>query len=215
MVHRYCKGLLPLVALALLALPWIRIEDASGGHGECRHDCRCSRLLYFDRLLPPNVPGKGGDALGSVQRMVGVLMADPETDWGEIRLTRLRDHLVDLNEIMMSARAEERDVDGGIEVTVGGSERTLAALRRVVPEHVRRMDGFRGWNIAIEDAGESLRVVIRSDKADEVEVVRAVGFFGFLASGVHHPENHLAVVKGLTVVKPGVKEQTVAPSGSR
>ena len=203
MVPRYWKGLLPLAALAVLALPWIFIEKAAGGHGECRHNCRCSRLLYFDRLLPPGLPARGGDALGSVQRLVGLLMADPETDWSEVRLTRLRDHLVDLNEIMMSAEVEERDVDGGIEATARGSDRTLAALRRVVPKHVRRMDGFRGWSVSVQDdGGESLRVVLRSDQADEVQVLRAVGFFGFLASGVYRPENHLAVAKGLTPARP-------------
>lgn len=197
-LRRLFKPAVAAAVLAVAALPWFLVLSADGGSGgACRHNCRCSRLEYFDRLLPNTLPGHSGDALGEVQRTVGLLLADPATDWSEIRLSRLRQRLADLNEITMNARVEEREAPGGLDVSVGGDEGTLESLRRIVPEHVRRMDGFRGWEVNLEDdAGETLGISIRADDAAEVEVVRGLGFFGFLASGVHRPQNNLAVVRG-------------------
>lgn len=192
------KPLLTAAVLALAAVPWVLVLTAEGGgFGACEHNCRCSRLEYFDRLLPNTLPGHSGDALGEIQRTVGLLLADPTTDWSEVRVSRLRDRLADLDEITMHARADEREVPGGLEISVGGGEETLASLRRLVPEHVRRMDGFRGWKVTLEgDGGEALRLSIKTDDAAEVEIVRGLGFFGFLATGVHRPQNNLAVVRG-------------------
>ena len=133
-----------------------------------------------------------------VQRTVGLLLADPRPDWSEVRVSRLRERLADLNVITLYAKAEEQGVPGGLDVMVGGDERTLEALRRVVPEHVRRMDGFRGWKVTLDDdASESVRISIRTENDDEVEIVRAMGFFGFLATGVHRPQNNLALARGV------------------
>ncbi len=200
-LRSFWKPALALAALAAAAAPWIRVPTAAGSHGACPHNCRCSRLEYFDRLLPPSIPGHTGDALGTVQQTVGMLLADRSTDWSEIRVARLRQRLVDLNEIVMYAEAEEREVPGGLEITVGGRERTLAALHRVVPEHVRRMDGFRGWSVTLADADRALKLSLRSDDESEAQVVRGLGFFGFLASGVHRPQNHLALVRGRSSVE--------------
>lgn len=200
-IRSFWKPTLAVAALAVAALPWIHVPTAAGSHGACPHNCRCSRLEYFDRLLPPTLPGHTGDALGAVQQTVGLLLADPATDWSEVRVARLRQRLVDLNEIMMYAEAEEREAPGGLDAVVGGSGRTLAALRRVVPEHARRMDGFRGWRVTLEDAGDALKLTLRSDDESEARIVRALGFFGFLASGVHRPQNHLALVRGRSTVE--------------
>lgn len=199
-LNRIWKPLLGVVALGVAAVPWIRVPTAAGSHGSCPHSCRCSRLEYFDRLLPTTLPGHTGDALGAVQQTVGLLLADRSTDWSEVEVGRLRQRLVDLNEIVMYAEAEERDVPGGLEILVGGSERTRAALGRVVPEHARRMEGFRGWSVALEDAGEAMKLTLMSDEEGETRIVRALGFFGFLASGVHRPQNHLALVRGRSTV---------------
>lgn len=73
---------------------------------------------------------------------------------------------------------------------------TLTALRRLVPAHADRMAGFRGWTITSKDDGESVRLTLTSGDPSEVEILRALGFFGFMASGVHHPHELLAVARG-------------------
>ena len=123
-------------------------------------------------------------------------MTDPATDWSEVSITRLRQHLVDMNALMLHAEVTDEAVDGGLDVVAGGSGQTLTAIRRLVPSHAAQMDGFRGWKITAENRGERVHLRLRSDDPKEVEVLRALGFFGFMASGVHHPHQLLAVARG-------------------
>lgn len=196
MVRRFWQPLALLAAGALLTLPWT--TAGGGSQGPCHCSLRCSRLDYFDRLVPTALPRGGGDALGTIQETVGLLLADPTTDWRDVRVSRLRQHLADLDEIVARSEVDERPVDGGLAITAGGSERTLAALRRAVPEHVRATDGFMDWEVTVRDAGDALELTITTDDADEVAVVRGLGFFGYLASGVNRPQSHLGLVRGKT-----------------
>jgi hypothetical protein len=164
----------------------LHVDDADLGNRHHLHT----------RQAEPASRHVGQEALGAIQEVVGLLMADPGTDWSEVSIARLRRHLADLDEIMLRAEVEERAVDGGVEVVLGGSEQTLAAVRRLVPAHAETMNGFRGWKAAVSDRGGTVHLTLASDDPAEVEVVRALGFFGFMASGVHRPHQLLAVARG-------------------
>ena len=56
-----------------------------------------------------------------------------------------------------------------------------------------------GWEVTLSDAGDALELTITTDDPGEVAVVRGLGFFGYLASGVNRPQSHLGVVRGKTV----------------
>ena len=49
-----------------------------------------------------------------------------------------------MNEVTLNAKAEERMPDNGIEITVTGEGRTLVAIKRMVPAHVRELRAI-GW----------------------------------------------------------------------
>jgi hypothetical protein len=99
----------------------------------------------------------GQDAFGSIQEVVQMLQADPATDWSKVNIAALREHLIDMNEVTLRAVASERMLDNGIEITVSGESRTLAAIKRMVPAHVnpparprhspnsRRSDSWASW----------------------------------------------------------------------
>ena len=54
-------------------------------------------------------PGAGGltqpgqDAFGAIAEVVRTLEADPGTDWSKVDLERLRQHLIDMNEVVLRA----------------------------------------------------------------------------------------------------------------
>lgn len=154
------------------------------------------RFHYHNRPARPVPELVGQDALGAVQEVVGLLLADPATDWSEVSIARLREHLVAMDEVMLRAEVAERPIDGGLEIELTGGERTVDAIRRLVPSHARAMDGFRGWRVAAEDSADGVRLTLESTDPGEAEVIRALGFFGFMASGVHHPHELLAVARG-------------------
>ena len=66
----------------------------------------------------PTLPGQ--DAFGAVQEIVGILEADPTTDWSKVNLNRLREHLIDMNEVTLRADAVVHPIEDGIQMVVTG-----------------------------------------------------------------------------------------------
>ncbi len=139
---------------------------------------------------------KGQEALGTVQEIVGLLLADPRTDWSSVSIDRLRDYLVDLDQVMLRSRVEPLSTDAGLELRVTGDGAVLDAIKRVVPVHSDVMNGFRSWSVSAEVEDDAVRVEITSDDRAERAVIEALGFYGFLASGVHRPSELIAIARG-------------------
>ena len=74
----------------------------------------------------------GQEAFGTIQEIVRILEADPATDWSKVNIGALREHLIDMDEVTMRARAVERALADGVEITVTGEGRTRAAIKRMI-----------------------------------------------------------------------------------
>jgi len=142
----------------------------------------------------PMLPGQ--DAFGAVQEIVRMLEADPATDWAKVNLSALREHLIDMNEVTLRAAAAERPIDGGVEIAVTGSGRTLDAIRRMVPAHAREIDGLHGWSVRSAEVPDGVLLTAISTEPKETAHIRGLGFIGLLASGSHHQPHHLAIARG-------------------
>jgi len=142
----------------------------------------------------PTMPGQ--DAFGAIQEIVGILEADPNTDWSKVDLEALRQHLIDMNEVTLKADAAAKPIDGGIEVRVTGSGRTLAAIQRMVPAHAREIDGLNGWSAKSAPLADGVLLTVTSTDPKEVAHIRGLGFIGILVSGHHHQPHHLAMARG-------------------
>ncbi|HEY0524814.1 MAG TPA: hypothetical protein VGD08_15575 [Stellaceae bacterium] len=142
----------------------------------------------------PMLPGQ--DAFGAVQEIVRMLEADPATDWTKVNLSALREHLIDMNEVTLRAAAAERPIDGGLEIAVTGSGRTLDAIRRMVPAHAREIDGLHGWSVRSAELPDGVLLTAVSAEPKETAHIRGLGFIGLLASGSHHQPHHLAIARG-------------------
>ena len=142
----------------------------------------------------PTMPGQ--DAFGAIQEIVHMLDADPKTDWSKVDLEALRQHLIDMNEVTLRAAAAARQVEGGLEIAVTGSGRTLVAIQRMVPAWAHTMNGQHGWNTAASPLlnGELLRVTAADQK--ELRHIRGLGFIGLMVSGSQHQPHHFAMAKG-------------------
>ena len=73
----------------------------------------------------PTQPGQG--AFGAVQEIVGMLEADPTTDWSKVNLDALREHLIDMNEVALHADAPSSESTAASELQ---SPAPAARLRR-------------------------------------------------------------------------------------
>ena len=142
----------------------------------------------------PTQPGQG--AFGAVQEIVGMLEADPTTDWSKVNLDALRVHLIDMNEVALHADAAVERIDGGIRVAVTGTGRTLAAIQRMLPEHAREMNGKNGWVEQAEPRPDGMTLTVTAADPKQTTIIRGLGFIGVMASGGHHQMHHLMMAKG-------------------
>jgi hypothetical protein len=142
----------------------------------------------------PTMPGQ--DAFGAVQEIVRILEADPKTDWSKIDLEALRQHLIDMNEVTLKADAAAKPIDGGLEIAVTGTGRTLAGIQRMVPAHAQELNQLNGWNAKTEPLPNGVLLTVTSGDPKEVQHIRGLGFIGLLVSGAHHQPHHLAMAKG-------------------
>lgn len=141
----------------------------------------------------PTMPGQ--EAFGTIQEVVQILEADPKTDWSKVNIAALREHLIDMNEVTLRAAAAERMLDNGIEIAVTGEGRTLAAIKRMVPAHMREL-AAHGWNAKSEDLPNGVKLTVIASDAVPLVKLKALGFMGLMVQGGHHQPHHLMMAKG-------------------
>ena len=142
----------------------------------------------------PTLPGQ--DAFGAIQEIVHILEADPKTDWSTIDLAALREHLIDMSEVTLKATSVETKIDNGVQIDVTGSDRTLAAIQRMLPAHARELNELLDWQAKTDALPKGVRLTVTSSTRSEVVHLRGLGFIGLMASGSHHQPHHLAMARG-------------------
>jgi hypothetical protein len=142
----------------------------------------------------PSEPGQA--AFGAIQEIVGELQADPQTDWSKVDVDALRQHLIDMDEVTMRAIAQKEPIDNGLRIRVSGSDRTLEAIQRMVPEHARDIEGMNGWTVRTTALPNGVELTVTASNPADVQKIRALGFMGIMVQGSHHAMHHLAMAKG-------------------
>ncbi len=145
----------------------------------------------------PTLPGQ--DAFGAIQEIVRILEADPATDWSKVNLERLRQHLIDMDDVTLRAEVREQPVPGGLVMDVTGASRVAAAIRRMVVPHTAELNGMPQWTATTEEISNGIRLTVVAKTPDDAKTVariRALGFIGLLVQGAHHQPHHLAMAKG-------------------
>jgi len=141
----------------------------------------------------------GQDAFAAMAEVVRVLEGDPGTDWSKVDLERLRQHLIDMNEVVLRATVAATAVPGGLTMDVTGSARTAQSIRAMAVPHAMELDRMPAWSAKTEPLGDGVRlIVVARDPSDlsTVAKIRGLGFAGLLVQGGHHGPHHLAMAKG-------------------
>ena len=152
-----------------------------------------ARHIHGGDAAVPTMPGQ--DAFGTIQEIVRLLEADPATDWSKVNITALREHLIDMHEVTMRARASERTLDNGVEIAVTGEGRTLAAVKRMVPAHAHEL-AVLGWSAKTLDLPNGVKLVVTAGDPRQVVKIKALGHMGIMVQGGHHQMHHLMMAKG-------------------
>lgn len=143
----------------------------------------------------------GQDAFGALAEVVRMLDADPRTDWSRVDLERLRQHLIDMNEVVLRSSVAQSPVPGGLAMEITGTGRTVQAIRAMVVPHAAELDALPGLAARSEAVEGGVRLTVTSRQPDERAAarLRALGFAGLLTLGSHHGPHHLAMARGEAV----------------
>jgi hypothetical protein len=145
----------------------------------------------------PRSPGQA--AFGAIAEIVQLLDADPRTDWSRVDLERLRQHLIDMNEVVLRAEVTASAVPGGLAMDVTGAGRTERAIRAMVVPHAGELDRTPGLAAKAESIPGGARLTVTARDAGDARAVarvRGLGFIGLLTLGAHHQPHHLAMARG-------------------
>jgi hypothetical protein len=143
--------------------------------------------------MPVLEPGQS--AFAAIAEIVAKLESNPNTNWNVVDIKGLREHLRDMNVVTIDAVTVAKEIDGGMQFTVTGGVDVKSSIRRMTLAHATFMNNVNGWEYKAKkvDGGAVVTVLVPpQDKAK----IKALGFFGMIASGSHHQLHHWKMALG-------------------
>ena len=168
--------------------------DTHHGHGTVAAGPRSEGTAAAASLTEP-----GQGAFAALSEVVAKLEADPETDWGRVDIGALRDHLVDMDRIVTDTVAREEPLPNGLRVVVTGDADTMETARRMIPAHAAELARDTRWEVRAEAEDEAVTLAVTSDDPATALRIKALGFYGLMASQDHHRAHHYAIATGQNV----------------
>ncbi len=153
--------------------------------------------LSGQQIDEPRMPGQ--DAFGAIQEVVEILEADPTTDWSRVDLMALREHLIDMNQVTLSARVNERKISSGLEIVATVKDRTMEAIQRMIPAQAKELNQMNRWRAGVVVLPDGVRLTVTSAELHQIKRIQSLGFMGLLVSGKRYQKHHLAIARGMTV----------------
>ena len=101
--------------------------DAQGGHV---HTPGMQHTPGMTPLTAPTPTQGGQAAFVAIAEIVRLLEADSTTDWSKVNIEALRQHLIDMDAVVMRAQITSASVTGGARFTVSGTGTTIGAIQR-------------------------------------------------------------------------------------
>lgn len=151
---------------------------------------------HTNAKAPLTMPGN--EIFGTIQEVIKKLEADPNTDWSEVDLEALRQHLLDMKAFTEEVSViSQKPVDNGIEIRVKPeTERATGALKRLFKMHPLMLKKEKGWDMDTNQDKDQYIIRVTTKDNTEIEKIRALGYIGILAEGAHHQLHHWMIATG-------------------
>jgi len=153
------------------------------------------KMAMMEMMMAP--PSQA--AFATIQDIVKKLKADPKTDWSKVNLEALRQHLIDMDNVVMRAVVKQSNVDGGISMDITGSGEVGAAVKRMMTMHAQALTDEGVYVAKSSEIDGGVRLIVTAKNASDakaVAMVRALGFAGLVTEGDHHAMHHMMVASG-------------------
>ena len=144
-------------------------------------------------------PQSGQAAFAAISEIVKKLKADSTTDWSKVNIEALRQHLIDMDDVVMRASAKATNVDGGVSLDITGTGKVAAAIKRMAGMHAMALNMEGEYAAKSSEIEHGVRLVVTAKDAGDAKAIariRGLGFAGLLAEGDHHAMHHMMLAKG-------------------
>ncbi len=189
MKHTLVAALLLGMTSALFA------QETQHNMDHSNHNISQGETMATGMVMTLPATEQGQSAFAAIEEIVLALNADPNTDWSKIDISGLREHLVDMELVFTDASVQTSEIENGFVFTVTGTGKTTGAIQRMAFAHASVMNGVGDWTFSPgqHEAGAVLTV---TTAADDMDKLRAIGFFGIMAMGMHHQDHHWMMATG-------------------
>ena len=173
------------------ALAKTKIMDHSTmNHNKMIHNTKTNNKKSSMPVLEP-----GQSAFAAIAEIVAKLESNPDTNWNVVDIKGLREHLRDMNLVIIDAVTVAKEIDGGMQFTVTGGVDVKSSIRRMTLAHTTFMNNVNGWEYKAKKVDGGAVVTVLVPPQDQAKI-KALGFFGMIASGSHHQLHHWKMALG-------------------
>ena len=155
--------------------------------------------MDHNAMMTGTLPGEAGQsAFAAIQEIVTILQNDPATDWSKVNIEALRQHLIEMNNVTMSATVVTTEQPGSIRFAASGDGPVRDSIQRMVTAHAAAMNGAGGWEQTAEKSAAGATLTVKVTDPTSLQELRGLGFIGVLAMGMNHQMHHLMIAKGMS-----------------
>lgn len=146
---------------------------------------------------PTNLPIETGQSqFAAIAEIVTLLRNDPKTDWTQIDIKALRDHLVDMDNVTTNALVT-RSVDArSVTFSVTGNDKVAPSIQRMILAHSPMLQQATGWSVVAREQLGGATMIVTVTSQEELDQASGLGFFGLMTIGAHHQQHHLMIATG-------------------
>lgn len=145
---------------------------------------------------PDKVTESGQSQFAAIAEIVALLRDDPMTEWKNVDIAALRDHLLDMDTVTTQASVEPTTKGLTITFKVTGNELVAPSIQRMVLAHSPMLQSAAGWSVVSKKQANGANMEITVKSQGDLDEVSGLGFFGVMTVGAHHQQHHLMIAKG-------------------
>jgi hypothetical protein len=140
----------------------------------------------------------GNDIFGTIQEVILKLNNDPNTDWSKVNVEALRQHLLDMHDMVINVDVISlKAIPNGLKCIIKPTtNRAISALKRVLQSHPAQLKHETGWSMKISVDNDKYILTTTSQDPKDVQKIIGLSYIGLMASGSHHQTHHFDIAAG-------------------
>ena len=81
-------------------------------------------MRMHEQMMQRTTP-RGQSAMAVLSDVIKQLQSNPDTDWSQVNIEALRQHLIDMDRIALYANAQSSEINGGAQFTISADDATI------------------------------------------------------------------------------------------